>query len=209
MTHQNRRVSDSPTSSSESCYISESAHNYLQLHLHDTLSQTATTMSNDGSLHHLCARLLLVALSFGSAAGWSVSAIGEQLDLDLHVPPHDSSPGAGADKPTCLPPQYPTKLSVCPETECVICYTTGQAGETVFNTTCSFAAEVSECALYGPIRRGVFAVRDEPRNPNILPMPPAALTGPFSYDTLAGQISVEQREQCLCDNNPGAHGTLP
>jgi hypothetical protein len=89
----------------------------------------------------------------------------EQFDLDIHVPPHNSSPGAGSGAPTCLPPQYPTKLSVCPETECVICYTTGQAGETVFNTTCSFAAEVSECALYGPV---VFAVR-EPRNPNILP----------------------------------------
>ena len=149
MTHQNRRVSDRRHLGD----ISESAHNHPQLHLHDTLSQTATTMSNDGSLHHLCARLLLVALSFGSAAGWSVSAVGEQyLDLDIHVPPHNSSPGAGTGAPTCLPPQYPTKLSVCPETECVICYTTGQAGETVFNTTCSFAAEVSGCAFYGPVR---------------------------------------------------------
>ena len=148
-----------------SCDISESAHNHLQLHLHDTLSQTATTMSNDGSLHHLCARLLLVALSFGSAAGWSVSAVGEQyeLDLDIHVPPHNSSPGAGAGAPTCLPPQYPTKLSVCPEIECVICYTTGQVGETVFNTTCSFAAEVSECALYGPVRSCLLFVSLETR----------------------------------------------
>ena len=113
--------------------------------LHDTFLHTVTTMRNDGSLHRLCTCLLLVTLSSGSVAGWSVSAVAELLLLDIHVPTHDTSPGAGdVGTPTCLPPQYPTKLSACPETECIICYTTGQTGETVFNTTCTLAAEVSE-----------------------------------------------------------------
>lgn len=163
-------------------------------------------MRNDGSLYSLCACLLLVTLLCGSVAGWSVSAVGEQLrlvrPLDVLV---NASRGAGVGAPTCLPPQYPTKLSVCPETECIICYTTGQTGETVFNTTCSFAAEVSEWICARALQNCIPHHLAASRGPQLTP----TLTEPFSLDALVGQSGMEQRKQCVRNNHPCARGTLP